>query len=63
MNRIATVDKVVVNSVMVGCLPEYIPVVIASIEAIMHNEFNFNGIQAATNCSSPLAIVSGPVVE
>ena len=63
MNRIATVEKVVVNSVMAGCLPEYIPVVIASFEAMLHNEFNLNGIQATTNCISPLAIVSGPVVE
>ena len=63
MNRIATVEKVVVNSVMAGCLPEYIPVVIASIEAMLHNEFNLNGIQATTNCISPLAIVRGPVVE
>ena len=62
-NRIATVEKVVVNSVMAGCLPEYIPVVIASIEAMLHNEFNLNGIQATTNCISPLAIVSGPVVK
>jgi hypothetical protein len=63
MNHIATVDKVVVNSVMAGCLPEYIPVVIASIEAMLHNEFNLNGIQATTNSISPLAIVSGLVVE
>ena len=63
MNHIATVDKVVVNSVMAGCLPEYIPVVIASIEAMLHNEFNLNGIQATTNCIRPLAIVSGPVLE
>ena len=53
----------VVNSVMAGCLPEYIPVVIASIEAMLHNDFNLNGIQATTNCISPLAIVSGLVVE
>ena len=52
-----------VNSVMAGCLPEYIPVVIASKEAMLHNEFNLNRIQAATNCISPLAIVSGPVFE
>ena len=63
MNRIATVEKVVVNSVMAGCLPEYIPVIIASIEAMLHNEFNLNGIQATTNCISPLAIVGGPIVE
>ena len=37
--------------------------VIASIEEMLHNEFNLNGIQATTNCISPSAIVSGPVVE
>ena len=34
-NRIATVEKVVINSVMAGCLPEYIPVVIAALEAML----------------------------
>jgi len=48
---------------MAGCLLEYIPVVIASIEAMLRNEFNLNGIQATTNCISPLAIASRPVVE
>ncbi len=37
MNRISTVEKVVVNSVMAGCLPEYIPVVIA-----IQNTFRFS---------------------
>ena len=62
-NRIATVEKVVVNSVMAGCIPEYIPVVIAALEGMLDEDFNLNGIQATTNCISPLAIVSGPVVE
>ena len=47
-NRIATVEKIVVNSVMAGCLPEYIPVVISSIDAMLHNDFNLNGIQAVS---------------
>ncbi len=62
-NRLATVEKVVVNSVMAGCLPEYIPVVIAALEGMLDDSFNLNGIQATTNCISPLAIVTGPVVE
>ena len=44
MNRIAAVEKVVVNSVMADCLPEYIPVVISSKEAMLHKEFNLNRI-------------------
>ena len=62
-NRLATVEKVAVNSVMAGCLPEYIPVVIAALEGMLDDSFNLNGIQATTNCISPLAIVTGPVVE
>ncbi|MCH8279736.1 MAG: hypothetical protein J4O03_05430 [Chloroflexi bacterium] len=62
-NRIATVEKVVVNCVMAGCKPEYIPVVIAAVEAMLDDSFNLNGVQATTNCISPLAIVSGPVVD
>ncbi|MFQ6026384.1 MAG: hypothetical protein ACE5Q6_02590 [Dehalococcoidia bacterium] len=62
-NRIATVEKVAVNSVMAGCLPEYVPVVIAALEGVLDDSFNLNGIQATTNCISPLIIVSGPVVD
>ncbi len=62
-NRIATVEKVAVNCVMAGCLPEYAPVVIAALEAMLDNTFNLNGVQATTNCVSPLAVVSGPVVQ
>ncbi len=62
-NRVATVEKVAVNCVMAGCLPEHVPVVIAALEAMLDNAFNLNGVQATTNCVSPLAIVSGPVVQ
>ncbi len=62
-NRIATVEKVAVNSVMAGCLPEYVPVVIAALEAMLDDDFNLNGVQATTNCIGPLAIVTGPVVD
>ena len=29
-----TVEKVAVNAVMAGCLPEYLPVVLAALEAV-----------------------------
>lgn len=62
-NRIATVEKVAVNCVMAGCLPEHAPVVIAALEGMLDDDFNLNGVQATTNCVSPLTIVSGPVVQ
>jgi hypothetical protein len=61
--RVASVEKIAVNCVMAGCLPEYVPVVIAAVEAMLDDKFNLNGVQATTNCVAPLAIVSGPVVE
>lgn len=62
-NGIATIEKVVINSVMGGCLPEHIPVVIAAVEAMLEKPFNLNGVQATNGCVSPLAIVSGPIVK
>ena len=32
--RVITAEKVAVNSVMAGCLPEYFPVALAAVEAI-----------------------------
>jgi hypothetical protein len=57
----ATVEKLAVNAVMAGCLPEYFPVLVAAIEALCEPRFNLMGIQATTNPVGPLVIVNGPV--
>lgn len=62
-NRIATLEKVAINSVMGGCLPQHVPVVLAAIEAMLEEGFNLNGIEATQHPSEPLAVVSGPVVK
>lgn len=62
-NGAATIEKIVINSIMGGCLPAYLPVVIAAVEAMLERPFNLNGIQATTHCVCPLAIISGPVVK
>ena len=59
----ATVEAVAVNAVMAGCRPEYMPVVLAAVEAALAPEFNLNGVQATTHMCSPLILVSGPVVQ
>ena len=41
----ATVERVAINAVMAGCLPEYLPVVLAAVEAINDPAFNLYGIQ------------------
>ena len=57
----ATVEKIAVNAVLAGCLPEYMPVLIAAVEAITEPEFNIHGLQTTTNPVAPLLIINGPV--
>jgi hypothetical protein len=60
---LATIETIAVNCVMAGCKPEYVPVVIAAIEAMTQEKFNLNGVQTTTHGCAPLAIVSGPAVR
>ncbi len=56
----ATVEKIAVNAVMAGCRPEYVPVVIAGVDAMCDEGFDLHGVSATTNFPSPLFIVNGP---
>ena len=46
---------------MAGCLPEYLPVVIAAVEAVCEEKFDIHGVSATTNSAWPLLIVNGPI--
>jgi len=56
----ATVERIAVNAVMAGCAPEFLPVVIAAVEAVAAPEFNLQAIQATTNPVAVWVIVNGP---
>ena len=58
-----SVEKVAVNAVMAGCLPEYLPVVLAAVEAAAGDRFNMHGLAATTYFSGPVLIVNGPIRE
>jgi hypothetical protein len=58
-----SVEKVAINAVMAGCRPEYLPVVLATIEAACTDEFNIHGLLATTWFSGPVVVVNGPVVR
>jgi hypothetical protein len=58
-----TVEKVAVNAVLAGCRPEYLPVVLAAVEAACTDEFNMHGLLATTYFSGPTVIVNGPVAD
>ena len=59
----ATVKTLAINAVMAGCLPEYLPVLIAAVEAIADPVFNLYAIQATTHPCAPLLIINGPIRE
>lgn len=56
-----TVEKVAVNAVLAGCLPEYLPVVLAALEAATAEEFALHGLLATTHFAGPVVVVNGPV--
>jgi hypothetical protein len=56
-----TVEKVAINAVMAGCRPEYLPVVLAAVEAACTEQFNMHGLLATTMPAGPVIIVNGPI--
>ena len=61
--RVITVEKVAINAVMAGCLPEYFPVVLAAIEALCEPQFNLHAITVSTMGAAVLAVVNGPIAS
>lgn len=61
--REATLEKLAINAVMAGCLPEHFPVVVAAMEAMLDPAFNLYGVQATTHPVAPLLIVNGPYAK
>ena len=59
----ATVEKVAINAVMAGCLPQYLPVVIAAVQALADDAFNLYGVLATTHPCTPMLFVNGPIAR
>ncbi|MEE9198198.1 MAG: hypothetical protein V3U26_00210 [Dehalococcoidia bacterium] len=60
-NWVVTADKVAINAVMAGCLPEYAPVVAAAVRALLEPDFNASAIAETAGTSAPLMMVNGPI--
>ena len=60
---IATIEKIAINCAMAGCKPEYVPVVITAIQAMLAEEFELMRVNSTTGGPAPAAIISGPVVK
>ena len=59
---VATIENVAANCAMAGCLPVYVPVVLAAVECLVDPAMPITTTQS-TGSASLLAIVTGSVVE
>lgn len=58
-----SIEKLAINAVMAGCRPEYMPVIIAAVEAVLTEQYNIHGVMATTMGASPVLVVNGPIRE
>ena len=54
-----TVSNVAVNSIMAGCEPKHLRIVIAAVQAMLEPSFNLHGCHATTMGVTPLLIING----
>ncbi|MBM3373982.1 MAG: hypothetical protein FJY44_08930 [Betaproteobacteria bacterium] len=59
--RSISAEKVAIAAVMAGCLPEYLPVVVAVVKAMCQPEYALHGSTASTGGSAPFIVVNGAV--
>ena len=58
-----TVEKVAINAVMAGCKPEYMPVLLAALEAALEPIFTMHGLLCTTCFAGPVIVVNGPIAR
>ncbi|MDY9924228.1 hypothetical protein [Methanobacterium sp.] len=59
----ATPEKIAINSIMAGCLPQFQPVMEHVIQAISQDKFNLAGVNATTHPVSICTIINGPLTH
>ena len=58
---VVTAEQVAINAVMAGCLPGYLPVVLAAVRAHLQERGNCHSTTASLGGPSQVVIVNGPV--
>jgi hypothetical protein len=59
--RTITAEKIAINAVLAGCRPEYMPVLLAALEAMADPAFTLHGAITSTGGSATLVVVNGPI--
>jgi hypothetical protein len=60
---ITTVETCAVALAMAGGRPEYLPVLVAAVEACFETDTNFEQLQATSGAPFPVVIVNGPIAR
>jgi hypothetical protein len=58
-----TAEKIAINAVLAGCQPEYMPVIVAAIEAIADPLYGYHGPATSTGGSAVFMVVNGPIAR
>jgi hypothetical protein len=58
-----TAEKVAINAVMAGCRPEYMPVIVATVEALADPRYGYHGPATSTGGSAVFMVVNGPIAR
>ena len=58
-----TAEKVAINAVLAGCKPEYMPVIVAAVEALADPLYGYHGPATSTGGSAVFMVVNGPIAR
>ena len=58
---VPTRQSVAANAVMAGCKPEYFPVVVSTVRALLKPDYNLHGTLATTHPCAPGVILNGSI--
>ena len=58
---VPTMQSLAANAVMAGCKPEYFPVVLAGLRAVLEPAYNLHGTLATTHPCGQMMLVNGPM--
>ena len=61
LGAVTTIEKVAINAVMAGCEPDHMPIVVATLRALLRPEYDLSEAQSTTHSTTPLVVVSGPL--
>jgi len=56
-------EKIAINAVLAGCKPEYMPVIVATVEALADPLYGYHGPGTSTGGAGVLMIVNGPIAR